>query len=812
MRAVLLMAVGGAGTASAVLPQTAAGQWSNRYPKVQGYSHHVYLEGYELPTMATGPTGAAPSPEGSRVAFSSRGWIWILDLERGVAERFTRGPEMDFRPSWSPDGSRLVFMRDNNHETWVVVADIRTGEEIAVVDSPAMELDPVFSADGTAVIYSSGEAGALDLWRYSLEDDSRSRITEAAGLEVRPQAFPNGVDLLYMAKGRGGRDIVTVRDASGGEGRELASAAIASLARPALSPDGHTVALNWPRQDGWDLMLLDVEQPDRSVLLVTGRRPLTPAWSGDGGWVYFSEAGDDELIRLFRVPAIGGGVEEVLVRIWDWGVQTGTIRVHTSTAGGGDAAPARLTAVDQSGHPALPTTGSAYFDGQYGRVFFYSPGVVEITVPAGPVTLSAVQGLATPEVTQTVTAQADAVVDVHLELEPVWDAEAAGWTSADHHFHLNYGGPYALDPEDLILRMRGEGLDVATPLLANLHNRFDYQDTWGWRAPPGAPLIRFGQEVRSHFLGHVALIETRDLHWPWVWGPGYQVYGRDDRTNGEVLEYAHDQGGLGYYVHPVTGPDPFADPSSSRTPVELVADAVLGDVDALELVCLWSNSVGTSEVWHRFLSLGIPVAPSAGTDVMTNFYRTMAVGVTRVYAQTDGRLNWPAYLEAYAAGKSFVTNGPMLDFKVGGVGPGAVVASGPVSWTLDVRSAVPVERLEVLVNGSVVWQGEGPTAPGRISHEGTLTLPDGGWVAVRASGGQPRWPAMDGLPFAHTGATWIDSVGSSDPDARRSAAQELLTLLDESERRLLAGYEGTPIPRLQRRFAEARAQLEEWIR
>ena len=113
-------------------------------------------------------------------------------------------------------------------------------------------------------------------------------------------------------------------------------------------------------------------------------------------------------------------------------------------------------------------------------------------------------------------------------LESVWDARGAGFLSGDHHFHLNYGGPFGLDPEDLPLMMRGENLDVATPLLANLHTRFEDQKFWGWEKGDDLPLIRFGQEVRSHFLGHVALLDTRTLFWPWIWGPGYQVYGSDD--------------------------------------------------------------------------------------------------------------------------------------------------------------------------------------------------------------------------------------------------------------------------------------------
>ncbi|MXX73609.1 MAG: hypothetical protein F4205_13905 [Gemmatimonadetes bacterium] len=47
-----------------LLPEAASGQWTNRYPRVQGYGHHVYLEGYELPVLTSGPIDPAPSPDG----------------------------------------------------------------------------------------------------------------------------------------------------------------------------------------------------------------------------------------------------------------------------------------------------------------------------------------------------------------------------------------------------------------------------------------------------------------------------------------------------------------------------------------------------------------------------------------------------------------------------------------------------------------------------------------------------------------------------------------------------------------------------
>jgi TolB protein len=183
--------------------------------------------------------------------------------------------------------------------------------------------------------------------------------------------------------------------------------------------------------------------------------------------------------------------------------------------------------------------------------------------------------------------------------------------------------------------LEGEGMDVAFPLLANLHNRFLEQDLRHWRRDQG-PLIEFGQEVRSHFLGHLGLIGVDRLFWPWVWGPGYQVYGTDDRLNAEALRHARAQGGLGGYVHPVAKRDPFTEEDISSIPKSLVADAVLGEVDLIELGCLWTDEIGTAALWHNLLNVGVVVAASAGSDVMNDFYRTMPIGAKRVYVKPDG--------------------------------------------------------------------------------------------------------------------------------------------------------------------------------
>ena len=50
--------------AAVLLPIVASPQWTNHYPKVDGFGHHVYLEGYELPVLTTGPMDPAPITSG----------------------------------------------------------------------------------------------------------------------------------------------------------------------------------------------------------------------------------------------------------------------------------------------------------------------------------------------------------------------------------------------------------------------------------------------------------------------------------------------------------------------------------------------------------------------------------------------------------------------------------------------------------------------------------------------------------------------------------------------------------------------------
>jgi TolB protein len=488
--------------------------------------------------------------------------------------------------------------------------------------------------------------------------------------------------------------------------------------------------------------------------------------------------------------------------------------IRTRRAGETAPLPARLAMVDRDGHPVLPEQGQARFDPQNGVIYAYSPGVTTVEVPPGEVRITATHGFAAPAASARHRVSAGETATVDLEIAPLWDPSSEGWYSGDLHFHLDWGGTYRLVPEDLVAIAQAEDLEVITPLAASLDVRIKDLPWWDWkRLGYGPPLIVFGQEVRPHLLGHAGFIGTTSRFWPNYWGPAYPIYRFADIPKSDVHAHAHRQGGVSVYVHPVSIEDPFpegADPTG--IPLELVPDAVLGDLDALEVVCLWSDAIGTSEVWYRLLNLGANVVPTGGSDALVDWYRSMSVGSDRVYAHVEGDLIFESFLEAVRAGRTFVTTGPLMKFTVDEEEPGGVVQGSPgdeIEWALTVWSPAPVETIEVLMNGDIVWRGEGLAEAGQKSRHGRVKAPAGGWIAARVYGGPTIWPVMDGIPFAHSGPIWFHEIGSTDKDATRKAAKDLLRWMDVAENRLNERYGDAPIPRIRKRFTDARKKLEQ---
>jgi serine/threonine-protein kinase len=94
---------------------------------------------------------ASLSPDGSRVAYIRKGRLWVSPSSGGKPTVAVVGGTQEFGgPSWSPDGSSLVYMLTVNGQYQVAVARVGSGQPSSLLPGMAGQCksEPVWSPDG----------------------------------------------------------------------------------------------------------------------------------------------------------------------------------------------------------------------------------------------------------------------------------------------------------------------------------------------------------------------------------------------------------------------------------------------------------------------------------------------------------------------------------------------------------------------------------------------------------------------------------------------------------------------------------------
>lgn len=157
----------------------------------------------------------------------------------------------------SPDGSRIAFDSDRDGERGVYLANA-DGSEIRRVSGPGFAAVPSWSPDGTRLAFVRGEAATAgrvwNLWVLDLASNASVRLTSYRyGQPWGASWFPDGRRLAYSHEDR-----LTVLDLATGARRLYQSPRAGRVVRtPAVSPDGRHIAFQVLHDGAWLLDLTD---------------------------------------------------------------------------------------------------------------------------------------------------------------------------------------------------------------------------------------------------------------------------------------------------------------------------------------------------------------------------------------------------------------------------------------------------------------------------------------------------------------------------------------------------------------------------
>ncbi len=458
-------------------------------------------------------------------------------------------------------------------------------------------------------------------------------------------------------------------------------------------------------------------------------------------------------------------------------------------------APLRVLLEDEDGSPAAARVyltaadGLAYTPpGNISRItamsseyYFHADGSFELELPSGPTVIEATRGLEYELSRAEVDLEPGKPQQARLRLKRWENMAARGWYSSDAHIHANYTAPHhqVITPEDARLQSLAEDLNNANLMVANSGGGF-LHDLRYFSGKPDAlsgpsHLLYWNEEMRNaSTYGHMCFYGLKQLVAPLYTGFAGTPFWEDYPPNYALARNTQQQGGAVTYAHPIAGGairgssarlEPLGHIYPPMAPVifenasvtELPVDLALGQIDALDV---FSNSdeIGSMEIWYRLLNCGFRLAVSAGSDSFTNVVDHYTPGGGRVYVHSGSPLNYEEWVRAYKQGRSFGSNGPMLSFTVNGKEPGEEIRltkdAARIRVSARVRTQVPVEKVEVVVNGRVVASRD---ASGRneITLDQEIPLERSSWIALRAYGPWQRLVVNDLQTFAHSSPVYV---------------------------------------------------------
>jgi serine/threonine protein kinase len=271
------------------------------------------------------------SPDGSQIAFQSRGSIYIVPALGGIPKKLAE-PSTEQKigcAAWSPDGKQISYI-DLGGETYASIwVRFLGGGEPMMIAKPYEPHSLAWSPDGSRIAFASGNSSFIfsesiigniapcSIRLVSTRGGNPVSVTAEKSLNVSPAWMPDGRHLLYVSDEKGGRDVYLASLDSEGNPQGVSQRLTTGL-------NAHTITLS---SAGDKLAYSDfthtaniwsIRMPKEGPLSVSEAQPVTKGnqaiegieVSPNGKWlVYDSNLGGNQ--DIYKVPAGGGEPERL---------------------------------------------------------------------------------------------------------------------------------------------------------------------------------------------------------------------------------------------------------------------------------------------------------------------------------------------------------------------------------------------------------------------------------------------------------------------------------------------------------------------
>jgi len=242
--------------------------------------------------------------------------IFRQDLGDGSVEAFVQGPGGAVRPTPSPDGRYLAFVRRVRNQSTLFLKDLQTGRETPAWGQLERDLQESWSMYGVypgfawtpdarqIVVWAQGKLWRVDPFKgvatdipFHVRDTREVREALRQPQVVAPDEFavkqlrwvqvaPDGSKVVYSALGQ-----LYVKDLPEGKPRRLTTQTESFEFFPSFSRDGKSlVYVSWNDEKLGAVKTLDLASGRETVITKAPGKYLAPRFSPDGKRIVYSKA------------------------------------------------------------------------------------------------------------------------------------------------------------------------------------------------------------------------------------------------------------------------------------------------------------------------------------------------------------------------------------------------------------------------------------------------------------------------------------------------------------------------------------------
>jgi len=250
------------------------------------------------------------SPDGKQLAFTrafSEGVqeMFLFDFKNEKLHPLTHLGGNIHGHQWTADGRSIVFSYNPNGHS--ELRQLRLDDGFILPFLPGIEAaNP--QLHGPNIVFEHWES-QTNVWELHLPSGSVRPYIASTFWDLHPSFSPDGKNIAF-ASNRSGHYEIWLKNTEDGQEKQLTHFNSGFTSTPRWSPDGRQLAFEIRKNGQTDLYLHILESGQNKSFANTACDELTPFFSADGQWLYYTSSQNDQW-NVWRKSLTSDSVEQV---------------------------------------------------------------------------------------------------------------------------------------------------------------------------------------------------------------------------------------------------------------------------------------------------------------------------------------------------------------------------------------------------------------------------------------------------------------------------------------------------------------------